>query len=100
MDPRAGHEQGGRRPAIVLSPQAYNAKTGLALMCPITTQIKGYPFEVVLPEGLDVSGAVLADQLKCADWRARHASVICELPGETLDAVLVRIDALLHPQSA
>ena len=57
MQPQAGHEQSGRRPAIVLSPENYNDKVGLALLCPITNQVKGYPFEVILPEGLKVTGS-------------------------------------------
>ena len=70
LDPRAGHEQAGRRPAVVLSPASYNGKVGLAVFCPITNQIKGYPFEVLIPPGLSVTGAVLADQIKSLDWRA------------------------------
>src|SRR5437762_13948374 len=70
LDPQAGHEQAGRRPALVLSPAAYNGRVGLALCCPITNQAKGYPFEVALPDGLAVSGVVLADQVKSLDWRA------------------------------
>jgi mRNA interferase MazF len=96
IEPRAGHEGGGRSPGVVLSPFAYNAKTGLALLCPVTTQIKGYPFEVVIPKGLKVSGAVLADQLNCVDWRARHAAFLCEMPAEIVQAILDGIDALLH----
>ncbi len=70
LNPQAGHEQAGRRPAVVLSPAAYNSKVGLAILCPITNQIKGYPFEVVLPTGLAVTGAILSDQVKSLDWRA------------------------------
>src|SRR3954471_14030479 len=77
LTPQAGHEQAGRRPALVLSPASYNGKVGLALLCPITSQIKGYPFEVRLPDGLPVAGVVLADQIKALDWRARHAERIC-----------------------
>jgi len=64
MQPQAGHEQSGRRPAIVLSPKTYNGKVGLALLCPITNLIKGYPFEVVIPSGLKITGVVLSDQVK------------------------------------
>ena len=74
--PQAGHEQAGRRPALVLSPAAYNRKTGLAIACPVTSHAKGYPFEVVLPDGLPVSGVVLADHVRNIDWQARHASRI------------------------
>jgi len=77
FNPQAGHEQAGHRPALVLSPLAYNRKTGLALFCPITTQVKGYPFEVKVPDDVvKVSGAILSDQVKSMDWRARGASLI------------------------
>lgn len=69
LNPKAGHEQAGRRPALVLSPAAYNGKVGLAILCPLTNQIKGYPFEVLVPPGLSVTGAILADQVKNLDWR-------------------------------
>lgn len=95
MNPRSGHEQAGRRPAVVLSPQSYNAKTGLAILCPITNQIKGYPFEVLLPEGLPVKGAILSDQVKSLDWRARNAELICTLPGEITSEVLQMLGTLL-----
>lgn len=74
--PQAGHEQAGRRPALVLSPKAYNRKTGLALVCPITSHVKAYPFEVLIPDGGGVSGVVLADQVKSVDWMARQAAFI------------------------
>ena len=64
FNPQAGHEQAGRRPAVVLSPSAYNGKVGLAILCPITSKIKGYPFEVMLPDNLAITGAVLSDQVK------------------------------------
>jgi mRNA interferase MazF len=80
FDPQSGHEQKGRRPALVLSPESYNRKTGLAVLCPITCQVKGYPFEVALPSGLPVKGAILADQVKSLDWRAREAALIKKLP--------------------
>ena len=73
LDPQAGHEQAGRRPALVLSPAAYNGRVGLALLCPITSQVKGYPFEVPIPAGSPVRGVVGADQVKSLDWRARLA---------------------------
>src|SRR2546425_1274360 len=69
FDPQAGHEQSGRRPALVLSPASYNGKSGLALVCPITSRVKGYPFEVSLPEGSKFAGVILADQLRSLDWR-------------------------------
>jgi len=71
FDPQAGHEQAGKRPAVVLSPRAYNQKVGLALFCPITNQRKGYPFEVNIPEGLEIGGVILSDQIKSLDWRSR-----------------------------
>src|SRR6266540_2846820 len=95
FNPQAGHEQAGRRPALVLSPAAYNAKVGLAILCPITSQIKGYPFEVVLPTGLAVTGAILSDQVKSLDWRARNATLICALPPATITEVLQKLNALV-----
>lgn len=95
LDPRTGHQQRGRRPAIVLSPVSYNRKVGLAIMCPITSAVKGYPFEVAIPEGLAVSGVVLADQVKSLDWRARRAEVKKKLPSEVTEEVLAKLNALL-----
>ena len=74
LNSQAGHEQAGRRPAVILSPAAYNDKVGLAILCPITSQIKGYPFEVRIPEGWAVAGVILADQVKSLDWKARQAA--------------------------
>jgi mRNA interferase MazF len=98
LDPQAGHEQAGRRPALVLSPAAYNGRVGLALLCPITGQVKGYPFEVALPEGLAATGVVLADQVKSLDWKARKATRICEVPEPVVAQVLDKLHALLAPQ--
>jgi len=95
FNPQAVHEQAGRRPALVLSPAAYNSRVGLALLCPITTRIKGYPFEVLLPEGLKINGAVLSDQVKSLDWKIRQAEFICRLPAATLDEVLHKLNTLL-----
>lgn len=95
FDPQAGHEQAGRRPAVVLSPSAYNGKVGLAIVCPITSQVKGYPFEALLPTGLSVAGAILSDQAKSLDWRARKAQFICKVPGNTVQEVLNKLGALL-----
>jgi mRNA interferase MazF len=95
LNPQAGHEQAGRRPAVTLSPRAYNSKTGLAVFCPVTSQVKGYPFEVRLPEGLPVSGAILSDQVKNLDWRARGAELICTLPDEITNEVLEKLGTLL-----
>ena len=97
MDPMAGHEQSGRRPALVLSPSAYNGKVGLAILCPITSRVKGYPFEVRVPEGLPVEGVVLADQAKSLDWRARGSEYLCAVPQETTLAVLKRLETLVGP---
>lgn len=94
--PQAGHEQAGRRPAIIVSPRAYNARVGLAVLCPITSQIKGYPFEVVLPPGLPVAGVVLADQVKSLDWRARKAEFACALGEETVAEVLAKLATLIE----
>lgn len=93
--PDLGHEQSGRRPAVVLSPEAYNGKTGLALAVPITSKVKGYPFEVMLPRGLPVSGVILADQIKSIDWRARDARSVGRLPAKTLAGVLGKIGLLI-----
>ena len=95
FNPQAGHEQAGRRPALVLSPLAYNSKVGLALLCPITHQIKGYPFEVSLPEGLPVQGVVLADQIKSLDWKVRHLEPLGTAPSTVVDEVLAKLETLL-----
>ena len=95
FDPQAGHEQSGRRPAVVLSPQEYNRRTGLAILCPVTSQIKEYPFEVVLPEKTAINGAVLADQVRSLDWRARKAKLICDLEPATVDEILGKLETLL-----
>jgi len=95
LNPQAGHEQAGRRPALVLSPVAYNGKVGLAILCPFTNQIKGYPFEVPVPAGLSITGAILADQVKSLDWRARGAEFICSLPRGTVAEVLQKLGTLL-----
>lgn len=95
FDPQAGHEQAGRRPALIVSPQAYNRKVGLVLLCPITNQRKGYPFEVPLPKGLKVAGVVLADQVKSMDWRARRAEFCCKAPAATVLDVIGKAQSLL-----
>jgi len=95
LSPQVGHEQTGRRPAIVVSPAAYNGRVGLAILCPITNQIKGYPFEVRIPQGLAVTGAVLADQVKSLDWRAREVVLIDTLPKKTVTEVLQKLVTLL-----
>lgn len=95
FDPQAGHEQRGRRPALVLSPANYNGKVGLALFCPITSQVKGYPFEVTVPEGSPIVGVVLADQVKSLDWKARKTTRLCKLPHAVVAQVLRKLEALL-----
>jgi mRNA interferase MazF len=95
FNPQVGHEQAGRRPALVVSPDAYNRKVGLALLCPITSRIKGYPFEVLLPDRLKVKGVVLSDRVKSLDWRAREAELICKLPDAEMNEVLKRLRALV-----
>ena len=95
FNPQSGHEQAGRRPALVISPKAYNQKVGLALFCPITSQVKGYPFEVAIPRGSKLKGVVLSDQIKSFDWRARKANLITRLPLSVVDEVLRKTRALL-----
>lgn len=95
FNPQSGHEQAGRRPAVVLSPLAYNNKAGLAIMCPITSQIKGYPFEVIIPDKLPIAGVILSDQVKNLDWRERNAEYICSLPNEKISEVLQKLIAIL-----
>jgi mRNA interferase MazF len=97
--PQAGSEQAGHRPALVISPRTYNGKAGLALVCPITSRVKGYPFEVELPPGLKVQGAVLCDQVKSVDWRARRASRLGTVPDAVLHEVTARILALVDPEA-
>ena len=99
LNPQAGCEEAGRRPAVVVSPQSYNGKVGLAILCPVSGQIKGYPFEVLIPTGLPVTGAILSDQVKSLDWRARRAELICALPARTISEVLEKLATLLTPDS-
>jgi mRNA interferase MazF len=95
FDPQAGHEQAGRRPALIISPRSYNQKVGLVLLCPITNQCKGYPFETPLPKGLKVAGVVLADQVKSMDWHARRAEFCCRAPAATVFDVIGKAQSLL-----
>ena len=94
FDPQAGHEQAGRRPAVVVSPRAYNGKVGLALFCPVTSARKRYPYEVEIPRGQPITGVILSDQLKSLDWRARKAEHICPLPADTMVETLAKIRTL------
>jgi mRNA interferase MazF len=96
LNPQAGHEQAGRRPAVVVSPRSYNGKVGLGLFCPITSQVKGYPFEVALPAGLPIKGVVLADQVKSLDWRARQVEFAARLPASASAEVVGKLAVLLE----
>lgn len=96
FDPQAGHEQAGKRPALVISPSAYNGRVGLALLCPITSQAKGYPFEVALPAGSKVRGAVLADQIKSLDWQVRRAERVESVPPGVLDETVAKVRVLIE----
>ena len=95
FDPQAGRERRGRRPAVILSPRAYNAKAGLAVACPITTHVKGYPFEVAIPASQDLSGVVLSDHVKSVDWRERRAVFAAKASDEVMDEVRARLRPLL-----
>ena len=86
----------GRRPALVLSPRSYNQTTGLALVCPVTSKAKGYPFEVHLPAGGSITGVVLADQVKCVDWRARRAESASRATPRSVGEVLSKLGAILQ----
>ena len=94
--PQAGHEQAGHRPALVLSPKAYNERTSLALFCPVTSRVRGYPFEVPLPSSSAVSGVILADHVKSLDWRARHARFECHAARQVVGEVLEKVHVLLE----
>ena len=100
FDPQAGHEQAGVRPALVISPRPYNQRVGLALFCPVTTHVKGYPFEVELPPGLKAKGAILSDQIKSLDWRVRRARLLCTVPDEVLGETIARVLTLVEPEEA
>lgn len=95
FNPQAGHEQSGRRPALILSPKNYNSKVGLAILCPITSKRKGYPFEVQIPKGLSISGVILSDQAKSMDWKIRNSEFICKLDNQSVEQVLQKLNTLL-----
>ena len=95
FNPQAGHEQAGRRPVFVVSPQSYNEKVGLGLFCPITSRAKGYPFEVRLPNGLPLSGVILSDQVKSLDWQARRAEYCCTATPEVIAEVSEKLRLLI-----
>jgi len=96
FNPQAGHEQAGKRPALVISPAAYNGKIGLSLLCPVTSKIKGYPFEVIIPQDLPIEGVILSDQVKSLDWQSRQAIFICKVPDETLAEVVSKMELLIR----
>lgn len=96
FDPHTGHEQAGHRPAVVLSPRAYNERVGLALVCPITSAVKGYPFEVALAGRGQMNGAILADQVKSLDWRARKARHLGTVSPAALAEVIAKVELLLR----
>ena len=98
FDPPAGHEQTGRRPAVVLSPKAYNRRVGLALFCPVTSCVKGYPFEVPLQVGAKLEGVILADQIKSLDWKARRASKVTRVSHDVMEEVTERVLTLVDPE--
>ena len=95
FDPQAGHEQAERRPAIIISPKEYNKKTGLALVCPITSKIKNYPFEVLLPNSHAITGAILSDQIKNLDWKIRKATYVTKANEEVMQEVIAKIYAII-----
>lgn len=95
FSPQVGHEQAGHRPALCISPQEYNNKVGLAIFCPITSQEKGYPFEVKLPDTVGIKGVILADQIKNFDWKARNARFICKISSEALNEVSGKLRTLV-----
>ncbi len=100
FNPQAGHEQAGRRPALVISPRAYNGKVGLAILCSITSQVKGYPFEVNIPDGQKASGVVLSDQVKSLDWRVREAEFFEKASENVTNNVLKKLNTLIRIQAA
>ncbi len=95
FDPQAGHEQADRRLALVVSPRSYNGRVGLALFCPLTSLVKGYPFEVGLPPGSKAEGVILSDQIKSLDWRVRRAQKFAHVSPSVLEEVLAKVGALL-----
>lgn len=94
LNPQSGHEQAGRRPALTLSPKAYNQKVGLAIFCPVTSQEKGYPFEVKIKEEI-IQGGILADQVKSLDWKKREATFIAKVPLSVINNVIELLRTLV-----
>lgn len=95
FDLQQGREQSGRRPALVLSPQSYNVKAGLAILCPITSQEKGYPFEVALPPSIKTNGVILVDHIKSLDYRRRNVTFVEKAPHEVPAQVFRKLERLL-----
>jgi mRNA interferase MazF len=95
LDPQAGREQAGHRPALVLSPQSFNRKLNVVFCCPITSRAKRFEFDFPLPEGLDVKGVVLSHHLKSLDWRVRNARYMTRVPQNVVDDVLLMLDSIL-----
>ena len=96
FSPQSGHEQAGHRPAFVLSPSTYNRKVGLALFCPITGKVKGYPFEVPINEAeAGIQGAILSDQIKSLDWKTRKAKLIGRASQPVIEEVRARLLTLI-----
>lgn len=96
MDPQTGREQSGRRPALVISPREYNEKTDLAIFCPITSQVKGYPFEVNIPDNSEICGVILSDQVKSLDWKTRKAEFICKLSKCAIVETINKLNVLIN----
>ncbi len=96
FDPQAGHEQRGKRPALILSPKIYNEKTSLSLCLPITSKVKGYPFEVAIPKNLPIEGVILSDQIKNLDFTARKVAFVCKVPDDIVKIVQENIIALVQ----
>ena len=98
FNPQAGHEQRGKRPALIVSPKIYNEKTNLCLCLPITSKIKGYPFEVILPQKLPINGAILSDQIKSLDFVAREISFVCKAPKDVVDMAQKNLLVLIQEE--
>jgi mRNA interferase MazF len=95
LNPQAGHEQAGGRPALVLSARSYNRASGFAVVCPVTNRSKGYPFEVTIPAGCGATGVIIADQVRSVDWIARRAARLGAVPSDVIEAVKDLIAPLL-----
>ncbi|HJY64755.1 MAG TPA: type II toxin-antitoxin system PemK/MazF family toxin [Ignavibacteria bacterium] len=96
LNPQVGREQAGRRPVLVMSPKIYNQKAGLAVICPITSTIKNYPYVVKIPDELKVRGVILSDQIKSLDWNARKAEYICKMPDIVFNTVIEKLNTLIQ----